>query len=128
MRAQSCPRPSPAFRHGSAGQGSTGRRSHPSPRDRGYYDGKEILACEQNGVTAYVPRFSTSNAKAEGRYGKQDFVYNADEDVYVCPNGERLSLPFYERRRRKSHALLLDNGLRRLSAEGKMHHRQGAPC
>ena len=37
--------------------------------DRGYYDGKEILACGQAGVTAYVPRFSTSNAKAEGRYG-----------------------------------------------------------
>jgi transposase len=59
--------------------------------DRGYYDGKEILACEQNGVTAYVPRFSTSNAKAEGRYGKQDFVYKADEDIYLCPAGERLT-------------------------------------
>jgi transposase len=62
--------------------------------DRGYYDSKEILACEQNGVTAYVPRFSTSNAKAGGRYGKQDFVYNADEDVYVCPAGERLAHRF----------------------------------
>jgi hypothetical protein len=62
--------------------------------DRGYYDSKEILACEQNGVTAYVPRFSTSNAKAEGRYGKQDFVYKADEDVYLCPAGERLTYRF----------------------------------
>jgi transposase len=59
--------------------------------DRGYYDGKEILACGQAGVTAYVPRFSTSNAKAEGRFGKQDFVYKADEDVYLCPAGERLT-------------------------------------
>jgi hypothetical protein len=63
--------------------------------DRGYYDGKEILAYEQNGVTAYVlPRYSTSNAKAEGRFGKQDFVYKADDDVYVCPNGERLTYRF----------------------------------
>ena len=62
--------------------------------DRGYYDGKEILACGQAGVTAYVPRFSTSNAKAEGRYGKQDFVYKADEDVYLCPAGERLTYRF----------------------------------
>ena len=59
--------------------------------DRGYYDGKEILACGQAGVTAYVPRISTSNAKAEGRFGKQDFVYKADEDVYLCPAGERLT-------------------------------------
>jgi hypothetical protein len=62
--------------------------------DRGYYDGKEILACGQAGVTAYVPRFSTSNAKAEGRFGKQDFVYKADEDVYLCPAGERLTYGF----------------------------------
>ena len=59
--------------------------------DRGYYDGKEILACGQAGVTAYVPRISTSNAKAEGRFGKQDFVYKEDEDVYLCPAGERLT-------------------------------------
>ena len=59
--------------------------------DRGYHDAKEILACGQAGVTAYVPRFSTSNAKAEGRFDKQDFVYKADEDVYLCPAGERLT-------------------------------------
>ena len=59
--------------------------------DRGYYDGKQILACGQSGVTAYVPRSSTSNAKAEGRYDKQDFAYKADEDVYLCPAGQRLT-------------------------------------
>jgi transposase len=59
--------------------------------DRGYYSGKEILACGQADVTAYVPRSSTSNAKAEGRFDKQDFVYKAGEDVYLCPNGERLT-------------------------------------
>ncbi|MEJ2118498.1 MAG: IS1182 family transposase, partial [Alphaproteobacteria bacterium] len=62
--------------------------------DRGYYDGKEILACGQCGVTAYVPSTSTSGAKAEGRFGKQDFVYIADEDVYRCPGGERLTYRF----------------------------------
>jgi hypothetical protein len=34
----------------------------------------------------------TSNAKAEGRFGKQDFRYVADEDIYVCPAGEKLGL------------------------------------
>ena len=33
----------------------------------------------------------TSNAKANGRFGKQDFRYVADEDVYICPAGERLT-------------------------------------
>src|SRR5690349_18315395 len=32
----------------------------------------------------------TSGAKAEGRYGKQDFVYDAVADVYRCPAGETL--------------------------------------
>ncbi len=62
--------------------------------DRGFHEGKQLLACHQAGVTAYVPSFSTSNAKAEGRFDKRDFVYKADEDVYVCPNGERLAYRF----------------------------------
>jgi transposase len=33
----------------------------------------------------------TSNAKAEGRFGKEDFRYLAEEDVYVCPAGQKLS-------------------------------------
>ena len=32
----------------------------------------------------------TSGAKSGGRFGKQDFAYLADEDVYRCPAGERL--------------------------------------
>lgn len=58
--------------------------------DRGYFSGEEILACEQDGVTPYVPKPLTSGAKANGRFGKQDFVYLADEDVYRCPSGSKL--------------------------------------
>jgi transposase len=43
--------------------------------DRGYYDGKEILACEEAGITVTLPKPMTSSAKADGRFGKQDFVY-----------------------------------------------------
>ena len=48
----------------------------------------------RSGITAYVPRCLTSGAKADGRFGKQDFVYKADEDVYLCPAGERLTYRF----------------------------------
>jgi hypothetical protein len=37
-----------------------------------------------------LPKPMTSGAKAAGRFGKQDFVYLPDEDVYRCPAGERL--------------------------------------
>jgi len=59
--------------------------------DRGYYAGEEILACEEAGITVYLPKPMTSPAKAEGRFGKQDFVYVAEDDVYRCPAGERLT-------------------------------------
>ena len=58
--------------------------------DRGYYHGEEILACEQAGITVTLPKPMTSGAKSEGRFGKQDFVYLPEEDVYRCPAGERL--------------------------------------
>lgn len=33
----------------------------------------------------------TSGAKAEGRFGKQDFAYVPAEDAYRCPAGEKLT-------------------------------------
>ena len=59
--------------------------------DRGYFNSEEIRACEEAGITVTLPKPMTSNAKAEGRFGKQDFRYVADEDVYVCPAGENLA-------------------------------------
>src|ERR1700724_840974 len=37
-----------------------------------------------------LPKPMTSAAKAAGRFGKQDFVYVAADDVYRCPAGEAL--------------------------------------
>lgn len=62
--------------------------------DRGYFKGEEILACEQAGITVIVPKPLTSGSKAEGRFGKQDFVYLADDDEYRCPAGQRLTRHF----------------------------------
>jgi transposase len=58
--------------------------------DRGYFNSKEILACEAAGITVTLPKPMTSGAKSEGRFGKQDFRYVAEADVYICPAGERL--------------------------------------
>ena len=63
--------------------------------DRGYFNGEEILACEQAGITVTLPKPMTSGAKSEGRFGKQDFVYLPEEDVYRCPAGEKLKYRLY---------------------------------
>ena len=62
--------------------------------DRGYYDSEEIRTCEETGITVTLPKPLTSGAKAAGRFGKQDFVYVAAEDIYRCPAGERLTYRF----------------------------------
>ena len=62
--------------------------------DRGYFKGEEILACETIGVTPFVPKTLTSEAKAQGRFGKQDFIYQAETDTYRCPADERLTRHF----------------------------------
>jgi hypothetical protein len=59
--------------------------------DRGYYSGEEIVACEQAGITVYLPKPMTSGLYAKGRFGKQDFVYVAADDIYLCPAGEQLT-------------------------------------
>ena len=62
--------------------------------DRGTFSSDQILACDEAGITVTLPKPITSGLKAKGRYGKQDFRYVADEDVYICPAGERLAYRF----------------------------------
>src|SRR6202048_2636195 len=58
--------------------------------DRGYFRGEEILACDEAGIAVTLPKPMTSGIEAKGRFGKQDFVYLSEEDVYRCPAGEKL--------------------------------------
>jgi Transposase DDE domain len=58
--------------------------------DRGYFSGEEIVACDRAGITVTMPKPMTSGAKSAGRFGKQDFAYLPEDDVYRCPAGERL--------------------------------------
>src|SRR4051794_3292605 len=58
--------------------------------DRGYFDGEEIVACDQAGMTPLVPKPMTSGAKADGRFGKQDFIYLPEQDAYRCPAGQTM--------------------------------------
>ncbi len=62
--------------------------------DAGYYNGKEIVACEEDKITTYVPKPDTSNSKAEGRFSKQDFQYIAEDNEYRCPADQRLTYRF----------------------------------
>ena len=62
--------------------------------DRGYFNSPEILECAEAGITVTLPKPMTSGAKSQGRFGKQDFVYVPEKDVYRCPAGEHLIYRF----------------------------------
>jgi transposase len=59
--------------------------------DRGYFKSDEILACHEAGIEAYVPKAKTSGAKFDGRFNNDIFVYDAAQDVYICPAKETLT-------------------------------------
>jgi len=58
--------------------------------DRGYFKGEEILACEQDSITTYLPKPLTSGSVKKGLFSKRDFIYHAEDDEYECPAKERL--------------------------------------
>jgi transposase len=64
--------------------------------DRGYYSGAQIKACHDAGIATILPKPTTPNAKAEGRFDKADFIYIARDDEYQCPAGQRAIYRFSE--------------------------------
>ena len=58
--------------------------------DRGYFKGEEILACDESGITTYMPRPQTSRSTKHGLFSKRDFIYKPNDNEYQCPAGERL--------------------------------------
>jgi Transposase and inactivated derivatives len=59
--------------------------------DEGYYSSLELKACEDDGITAYVP-VPESNGRLEkkGRFSLKDFSYDPAANAYRCPAGELL--------------------------------------
>jgi transposase len=58
--------------------------------DRGYFKSEEILACDNAGITAIVAKTETSKATKDGRFGRDDFIYDEKKDEYRCPAGQSL--------------------------------------
>jgi transposase len=68
--------------------------------DRGYFNGDQVLACENTGVLPCVPKTLTSSSAKRGLFSRQDFVYDAEKDHYTCPAGEHLTRGFVRSDRR----------------------------
>ena len=59
--------------------------------DAGYYKIEDIEACENAGLTPYVPRPQRGHAARNGLFRKDEFRYDAERDAYLYPAGQLLS-------------------------------------
>ena len=60
--------------------------------DSGYYSLVHLKGCEDRGMDVYVPIPEQPACKGNGgRFGSEDFRYDAQDDTYVCPAGQRLA-------------------------------------
>lgn len=59
--------------------------------DKGYSSAREVEACDEANITAYVPKPETSANKALGLFTKNDFAFVSERDVYICPAGKELT-------------------------------------
>ncbi len=62
-----------------------------SMKTRGNVKSEEIQASHEAGINVFVAKTETSSATADGRFGKDDFIYDAERDEYRCPAGEILA-------------------------------------
>lgn len=62
--------------------------------DTGYYDGQEVAACLEEGITPWISKPHTSRNKKKGLFTKDDFRYIRRSDCYLCPAGKRLTFSF----------------------------------
>jgi hypothetical protein len=59
--------------------------------DKGYSSAREVEACVAANITPYLPKPETSANKALGLFTKNDFRYDRERDLYVCPAGKELT-------------------------------------
>ena len=70
--------------------------------DGGYYNGDTIKACVEEHIVPYVPKPDTSNSKSRGLYSKDDFIYDPEQDHYLCPAGQVLAYAYDATYRKKT--------------------------
>ncbi|MBZ5755799.1 IS1182 family transposase [Pseudomonas sp. S5(2021)] len=78
--------------------------------DAGYSNGEQFQACEDAGITAYVPPNRAVNNRGGDTelFERSDFTYEAENDHYRCPAGKLLTLKQLNRGERIYQAAISD--------------------
>ena len=62
--------------------------------DTGYYNGTEIKKCIDAGMKVYIKKARANNSTKDDEFRKEKFLYDKEQDIYICPTGNILS--FFE--------------------------------
>jgi len=60
--------------------------------DKGYHAGTELAACEDADIVTLVAaqQYTVPKAVPDERYNKEHFLYDKEQDYYICPEGHKL--------------------------------------
>ena len=58
--------------------------------DGGYFKSEDIKSCQELGMEPHLPAVQNSPSERAGLFGKSDFRYEPEQDVYQCPSGAQL--------------------------------------
>jgi len=61
--------------------------------DKGYYQADDLKKCDENGTVTYITHQTYSNATGNPEYYSNKFKYDSNEDVYICPENQKLFRP-----------------------------------
>ena len=67
--------------------------------DRGYFKIEDIEACENAGGVPFVPKPQRGSSVREGFFRKDEFRYDPERDVFICPAGQILASRYESRLR-----------------------------
>jgi ribosomal protein L14E/L6E/L27E len=88
--------------------------------DKGYYDGGDVVECEQNGVTTYIPKAAEPSKLANPDYRPDKFEYDPESDTYKCPNSQILS--FHREKKRPNSEVCDRVYLNKEACKNCSHH------
>jgi len=58
--------------------------------DGGYFKAEDIKVCQEMQMEPHLAEIHSSPSERAGLYGKKDFQYEAEQDLYRCPAGKEL--------------------------------------
>lgn len=58
--------------------------------DKGYYQYEDLKKCLESGILPIVPKQKTPNKTGNEKYILDNFIYDREKDIYICPENKIL--------------------------------------